>query len=237
MDSTHRTARLAGFLYLVMAILMFFGYMFIPARFSGDAATMARKIVEDALTYRITILMALVAQILFVFVVLNLYELFRGVDRKLARLMVTLVCIGIACDFVHLALRMAPLALLTDKDALPAFSSAQTVELSLTSFSVGANLGKLATSIWGLWLFPFGMLVIRSRWFPRLLGVLLMVTGAAYVATSFTGIVFPDQLPLVSRVAMPLYFGELPIVFWMLLFGTQRVAKAMPASFAQVAAE
>jgi hypothetical protein len=237
MNSTHRTARRTGGLYLVMAVLMFFGYLFVPARFSGDAATMTQKIVEDAFTYRLTILISLAAQILFVFVVVNLYRLFRDVDRRLALLMIALVCVGIACDFVHIALRMTPLVLLTDPDSFSAFATAQRIDLSLMSFSWGASLGQIVTSIWGLWLFPFGILSIRSGYFPKLLGILLMAAGTAYLATCFTAILFPERLPLLSRVVMPLYFGELPIVFWMLFFGTEKVAKAVPGRLAHAATE
>jgi hypothetical protein len=36
----------------------------------------------------------------------------------------------------------------------------------------------------GLWLFPFGLLVFRSGFLPRILGLLLFVSGFGYVAIS-----------------------------------------------------
>ncbi|MGI9070381.1 MAG: DUF4386 domain-containing protein [Bryobacteraceae bacterium] len=47
--------------------------------------------------------------------------------------------------------------------------------------------GILANEVfWGLWLFPFGLLVYRSRFLPRLLGVWLILNCFAYLATSVT---------------------------------------------------
>src|SRR5690348_620007 len=77
------------------------------------------------------------------------------------------------------------------------------------------------TALWGLWLFPFGILVIRSGFFPRILGVLLLVAGFAYLTSSVTSIVLSDYRQAVSRFMMPLYFGEVPIIFWLLSKGAK----------------
>src|SRR6185503_10163611 len=112
--SIQKTARLAGLLYLVMSIIMVFGFLYAPRAFivNGDPAATAHRIIEGERMYRITILASLVGQILFIIVALTLYQLFRDVDRWLARLMAVLVCVGVACDLVVLANRMAPLDLL-----------------------------------------------------------------------------------------------------------------------------
>jgi hypothetical protein len=229
MTSLKATARLAGLLYFVMSLLMIFGYMYVPAAFlGGDAAAVARKIMDGALMYRISVLTSLVGQLLFVFVVLTLYQLFKDVDRWLARLMVALVCVGVAAELVSIASRMAPLVLLGDDDFLAVFTKPQLDVLALGFLRLGGTLGRLITSIWGLWLFPFGILAIRSRFFPRILGFLLMAAGVGYMVTCVTFIVFPAQLSVVSRVMMPLYFGELPIILWLLVMGAKAPQGAAP---------
>ncbi|MBI4500479.1 MAG: DUF4386 domain-containing protein [Gemmatimonadetes bacterium] len=70
-------------------------------------------------------------------------------------------------------------------------------------------------------LFPFGILTIKSGFFPKALGVLLMVSGFAYVVSCVTSVVFPAHLQTVSQVVMPLYFAELPMVFWLLVMGAK----------------
>jgi hypothetical protein len=74
---------------------------------------------------------------------------------------------------------------------------------------------------WGLWLFPFGLLVMRSRFLPRALGLLLLVNGMAYVAVSVTSLVAPDFLRVVSLATLPALLGELWIMLWLLIKGVR----------------
>ena len=76
-------------------------------------------------------------------------------------------------------------------------------------------------AFWGLWLFPFGILVVKSGFIPRILGFLLMVAGFAYVMTGFASIVLPTYRQVVSQIMMPLYFGEVPIIFWLFIKGVK----------------
>jgi predicted transporter len=93
--------------------------------------------------------------------------------------------------------------------------------LALGFLRFHSNGVAVSTAFWGLWLFPFGLLVIRSGFFPRILGILLLVAGFAYLTSSVTSIVLPDYRQVVSRVMMPLYFGEVPIIFWLLIKGAK----------------
>ena len=201
MSSIKTTARLAGLLYVVMSIIMVFSYMYLPAKFMvpGDAAATARKITDAALLYRFGILGDLVAQILFIFVVLTLYQLFKDVSRTHARVMVVLVCVGVAAEIVNLATHLAPLILLSGADYLSVFTKPELDALAMGSLRLGNSLGQMLLAIWGLWLFPFGALTIKSGFFPKLLGYLLMVAGFAYVVSCVTSIVFPASAPWFPR--------------------------------------
>jgi uncharacterized protein DUF4386 len=223
MSSIKSTARLAGLLYVVMSAMMVFSYMYLPARFmvSGDATATARRIMDDELLYRIGVLTDLAAQILFIFVVLTLYQLFKDVSRTHARLMAVLVSVGVAAEIVNLATHMAPLIFLSGADYLTVFTKPELDALAMGSLRLGNSLGQLLLAIWGLWLFPFGVLTVKSGFFPKVLGYLLMVAGFAYVVSCVTSIVFPAYLDTVSRIMMPLYFGELPIVIWLLVMGAK----------------
>jgi hypothetical protein len=74
------------------------------------------------------------------------------------------------------------------------------------------------------------MLVIRSRFIPRVLGILLLLAGASYVASAFATLFLPAYASLVSQVAFPFYFGELPIVFWLLIWGARPRPADTPAA-------
>jgi len=134
---------------------------------------------------------------------------------------VLLVSIGVALALADLLLKLVPLVLLSGADSLSALTKPQLDALALGSLRFHGDGAGVVTAFWGLWLFPFGILVIKSGFFPRVLGILLMVAGFAYLVTSVTSIVLPRSLHVVSQIMMPLYFGEVPIIFWMLIRGAK----------------
>lgn len=228
MSSTKATARRVGLQYLAMSILSILGYMYLPSKYyvPGNATATAGRIVAASPTYRLSILIALAGQILFLFVVLGLYQLFKDVDKRQARLMATLVCVGVAAEVVNIGWHTAPLILLSGADWLSAFTRPQLDALAFGSLRLSGAFGQIITGFWGLWLFPFGVLTIKSGLFPRVLGWLLFVSGVGYCVTCAVSIVVPDQLAAVTRVVFPLYFGELGMVLWLPLVGAREPAPA-----------
>lgn len=232
MNSIKAAARQAGVLYLLLAITAPFNLMYVPRAFivPGDATATARNIAAGELTYRIGILSGLVSSIIFLFLVLSLYNLLKDVDRKHARLMVMLVAVSVAVGVVNLLNQIAPLILLSGTDFLSAFTKPQLDALALGFLRLRGNVTEVDMAFWGLWLFPFGILVIKSGFFPRILGILLMVAGFAYLISSFTSIVMPAYTHVVSQIMMPLYFGEVPIVIWLLIKGAKVPLPEAPRS-------
>ena len=104
---------------------------------------------------------------------------------------------------------------------LSEFTRSQLEALALGLLGVRSGATSLAMAFWGLWLFPFGILVIRSEFIPKPIGFLLLVAGFAYLTSAATAILLPDYRQMVSRVMMPLYFGEIPIIFWLLIVGVR----------------
>ncbi len=74
----------------------------------------------------------------------------------------------------------------------------------------------------GLWLFPFGLLVIRSGFLPRILGVLLIANGFALLAVSLTALLLPASLQIVNRIAILPELGELWMMAWLLIMGAKQ---------------
>ncbi len=222
MNSTKAAAHRAGVLYFLFMIVAIYGEFFFPAfMVPGDAAATARNITAAELTYRIGILAGFVTLIIFTFLVVSLYNLLKDVDKRHAMLMVLLVSIGVAIALANLLNKFAPLVLLSGADYLSVFTKPQLDALALGFLRLHSNGVIVATAFWGLWLFPFGLLVIKSDFFPRILGLLLMVAGFAYLTSSVTSIVLPSYRHVVSQVMMPLYFGEVPIIFWLLIKGAK----------------
>jgi hypothetical protein len=224
-----RATKRAGLLYLAAAIFGMVGFLYFHPRFviSGDPAATARSILGNEQLYRAGILIDVVGQTLFIVVVLELYRLFEHVDRNQARLMVALIGTSIAAQFAGFALNAAPLMLLKGEEYLAAFNRPQVEALAYASLSLNRRLGELVMSLWGLWLFPFAVVTMRSGFLPKFLGVLLILSGVAYVAASATAIMLPARLEALNNIVFPLYFGELIVILWLAFIGAKpRIAEA-----------
>jgi hypothetical protein len=222
MDSVQATARRAGVLYFLFMIVAILGEFLLPAFVvPGDAAATARNITASEPMYRLAILNSLVTLVIFIFLVVSLYKLLKGVDKSQAVLMVLLVTVGVAVALANLLSKFAPLVLLSGADYLSVFTQPQLDALALGFLRFHSGGLIVTMAFWGLWLFPFGSLVIRSGFLPRILGILLLVAGFAYLTGSVTSLVLPEYRQVVSRFMMPLYFGEVPIIFWLLIKGAK----------------
>jgi hypothetical protein len=223
MHPARNEARLAGLLYLLMSIAGIFSVLYVPSVVvvPGDAAATARRIGEAAFLYRVAVLGDLFASILFLFVGWSLYHLLEDVSRRLATLMVILVSVSAAVSVVLVVGRIAPLVLLSGADFLAVLPKAHLEALALGSLRLHGKGVEVVSAFWGLWLFPFGILVIRSGFFPKILGVLLLVAGLAYLTGSATSIVFPARSALLARILMPLQAAELPMLVWLLVKGAK----------------
>jgi hypothetical protein len=221
-DSRNAIARRAGLVYFVfMIVAIYREFLFPTVMVPTDAAATVGNIAAGQLTYRVGILLSFLTLVIFIFLVVLLYRLLKDVDESHALLMVLLVTIGVAIALANLHIRFAPLVLLNSADNLSAFTKPQLDAMALGVLGFHRSGASMSMVFWGLWLFPFGMLVARSGFLPRVLGILLLVAGFAYLVGSVTSIVLPAQSDLVSRVMMPLYFGEVPIIFWLLIKGAK----------------
>lgn len=154
------------------------------------------------------ILLGFVTHVIFILLVVILSKLLEDVDKSHATLMVLLVSIGVAVALANLLNGFAPVVLLGGADYLSVFTKPQLDALALESLRFRRSGAAVPMVFWGLRLFPFGILVMKSGFLPRLLGMLPMVAGLAYLTSGVTSMVLPEYWPVVSRFMMPLYFGE-----------------------------
>lgn len=233
MTTIQQQARAAGFLYLLIVFIAPIGLMYVPGKLivSGNAAATADNLRTSEWLLRAGIASELTGQVIAVFLVLALYRLFKPVSETLARQLVILgALVSVPIVFINVVNEIAALVLVSGADFLSAFERPELDALAYLFLRLH-DRGLTVTSVfWGLWLFPFGMLVVRSGFIPRFLGVLLMIAGAAYLASSFTILVLPQYAPMVTRLAFPLYFGELPIVFWLLIWGARPRPSGAPGT-------
>jgi Domain of unknown function (DUF4386) len=223
MNSTKKQARVAGLLYLLASIIGFFCLAYVPAKLivSGDATATANRIRASETLLRLGIASELIAFTIFIFVVLALYRLFKAVSEKHAVAMATLLLISIPISLLNLLNEIAALVLVSGASFLSAFEKGQLDALAYMFLRLHGQGFIVAQILWGLWLFPFGILVIRSGFIPRFLGYLLFIAASGYLASSFTSLLLPSYRHLVDQFAMVLEAGELPIIFWLLICGAK----------------
>ncbi len=152
---------------------------------------------------------------------LLLYQLLEPVHKTQAALMALLVLIAIPMSFVVALNYVAAQMLLSGTSEMSALTGTQRDALGMLFLRLHTH-GVLAVEIfWGLWLLPFGLLVMRSRFLPRVLGILLLIAGVAYVAHSMTSLLLAGQrIVLYERVTMlARAAGEFPIMLWLVVKG------------------
>jgi len=97
MNSPKRIARIAGVLYLLVAVFAAFAYtVFTKLYVAGDAVTTAANVVANSGLVRIAVVADLVQATVWVFLALTLYRLLKHVHQSAAGAMVVFVAIGLA---------------------------------------------------------------------------------------------------------------------------------------------
>jgi Domain of unknown function (DUF4386) len=231
MNSTKKQARRAGLLYLLAGLPAPFALLYVPSALivPGDATATANHVRASETLLRLGIAGELISAALLIFAVLAFYRLFKGVSEKHALAMMTLILVSIPISFLNVLNEIAALVLVSGADFLSVFDRGQLDALVLLFLRLH-NYGLLVAQIfWGLWLFPFGILVMRSGFIPRILGVILMIAGSAYVVSSLTSLLLPHYGHLVSQFAMVLEAGELPLVLWLVIWGAKVPLDEQPA--------
>jgi len=185
----------------------------------------ANNIGGHELLFRLGIVSDLLCGIILIFLILALYRLLNRVDRNLAVLMVILGgVLPATIDFVNVLNDAAALILVRGADFLSVFEKPQRDALAMLFLRAHHQEVLAAEILWGLWLFPLAILVYRSRFLPRFLGVWLIINGFAYLTISLTGLLVPQYEDVVSNYAFPALLGEMAIMLWLLIKG----AKSQP---------
>src|SRR5262245_16374791 len=206
-----KTARLAGVLYLLVVLRGPFVLLYVPGKLfvPGDATATAANIAAHQTLVRAHIVVSIVCELLFIAVVCVLYRLLKGVDAQLAALMVITILIDTPLAFLGVANEVGALAFVVNPEFLSVVDKPQRDALATLLINFDQKGTLVSEVFWGLWLLPLGVLVYRSRFMPRILGLWLFANGLAYVAISLTGLLSPPNQKMVSTIATPLLFGEM----------------------------
>jgi Domain of unknown function (DUF4386) len=232
MHPLKKAARIAGAIYLSMVVTGPFSLIYVPNKLivRGNATATADNILAHETMFRLAILADLIGAVIFICLGIALYKLLSGVSRTWAGLMIAFVLVSAAVGFLNTLNNIAALTLFRGADFLAVFDKPQRDALAYLFVRLHSQGILINEIFWGLWLFPFGLLVFRSGFLPRFIGVWLMINCFGYVALSVTELFFPDYYDAAFKWAQPVLFGELAIMLWLLIKG----AKVPPLELATV---
>jgi Domain of unknown function (DUF4386) len=226
-----QTARIAGFLYLLVVLTGPFVLLYVPAKLfvPGDAAATAANILNHESLFRAYIVVGLVSELLFIAVALVLYQLLKGVHHGLAVVMVILVLLVAPLALQGVANDLATLAFLRGGGSLAVFDQPHRDAIATLLITIDGQGVFVPEMFWGLWLVPLGLLVFRSGFLPRFVGIWLIVNGSAYVIIALTGMLVPQYVETVKQVSLPALFGEVVLMLWLLIKGVATPAGRLAA--------
>ncbi|MEV0947597.1 DUF4386 domain-containing protein [Rhodococcus sp. NPDC049939] len=217
--SPQRLARTTGWLYLVLAGLGMLGPLMLESLVvPGDASATADSIAQSLWLLDVS-LVAWIA-IIAVDVVLSvaLYLLLAPAGRALSLAAAAFRLVYSAVVGALLILPFIARALLTGGSDDAVDRQAQALA-ALEAFDVGF---LLALVFFGFHLLVLGPLLLRSRYVPRVFGVLLSVAGAGYITDSLLHLITDAGGGPISAVLLtPAVIGEIGLAVWLLIKGVQ----------------
>jgi hypothetical protein len=224
MSPTRNPGRVAGFWYLLLVILGPLRLIYIPDKLfvHENATATVNNITAHEWLFRFGMAADVVGAVVLIFLTLAFYRLFEGVDRYLAVLVVILGGVMPALlYFVNVVNDGGALMAVRGSGFLSAFDRPQRDALAMLFLRLHDEQNTAAEMLWGAWLFPLGMLVYRSRFLPRFLGVWLVINGFAYVILCFAGLLLPQYQGKVFLLSQPAMLGELALTLWLVIKGAK----------------
>jgi len=209
-------ARVAGLLYLGMVPLGFFGmYGHSMLTVPNDTAATINNIMTSVSMYRLSIMSALIVQVVNILLVLVLYKLLKPVSKNYAVLMVVFFLVSVPITMLNELNQFAVLQLLNGNNYLNIFETDERYARVMMFLDLHEHGIHISGLFWGLWLFPMGYLVFKSGFLPKIIGILLMIGGFGYLIDAVTFFFFPNFKPIVLYT----FWGELLLPLWLLIKG------------------
>ncbi len=227
MSSAHRRARIAGVLYLCLAVSSSLPWAYLNGSIvkGDDASATAANVAAHAPLLRLALVGELASMACYVLTAMALYALLSPVNRRVAASMVVFAATGAAVTGAVALPEAGALWLATDGSAPSGLGPQGTAALVLTLLHLRISGALVAGVFFGLWLLPMGYLAQRSGLFPRALGIALMVGCFSYLVDLVETLLFPDFGHMLSPfVLLPAIVAELWMVGYLLTKGIRRGA-------------
>ena len=222
--SQRKAARVAGLLYLLVIVSGVIAEFFVRQNLivPGDAAETAHNIIANEWLFRIGFVSDLIMITCFLLLALALYVVLKPVNKNLASLMVLIVLVGTAIAGINMLNHFAALVLLSGADYLTVFEADQLhalVMIFLNLHEAGTFIAQILS--WGPWLLPLGYLVFKSGYFPRILGVLLMIACFGHLIKGLQYFLVPDYEVITYPGLAVATIAEFSLCGWLLFKGAK----------------
>lgn len=217
-------ARTGGVLYLIIIIVGLFNEIFIRAKLivSADVTATASNLLASEQLWRLGFAGSIIMLMCAIPLALIMFVLLRPVNNHIALLALLFNLVSISVEAVSDLSIFAALFPLSGSNYLNAFEPQQLNVLSYLTFRMHASGYNISLVFFGMNCFFWGYLVYKSVYFPKIIGVLLMICAVCYVTNSFAWFLAPKfAATLVPAILVPCLIAELSLCLWLMIKGVQ----------------
>ena len=211
-------ARMAGVCQLLEALTATFGQVIVRDRLvvAGDAAATAANILGHEPLFWLGFASSLIGVAFHIAWAVLMYELLKPVNKSLSLLAAFIILVGCAIQTLTSFLYLTPLLILKGGSSFSAFTPEQLQALALLFLKLNAYAFNIDLVFFGLWCVLTGYLIFRSAFLPRILGVLLSISGLGFLTYIYPPLAYRLFFPYIA-VASAL--GEIPLELWLIVMG------------------
>lgn len=222
-----RTTRLPGLLWFLSTLTGSFGLSYIRSNVivPGDATATAGNLMAAEFFVRAAIVSSLLSQVFFFFFGLTLFHLFKAVNQRHATVLLASAMLTVGIAVVNTLHHFGALLIVSQADFLKVFSSEQLNAIALLLLRLANSSGQgLIEIFWTPFYLVFGLLILQSRFLPRVLGILLMLMGIGFGLNVLEKFLFPQFYPAVftQLAIVGGIVGSVPTTLWLLIRGAQQ---------------
>ncbi len=216
--SPRSVARMAGLFQALEAVTATCGQIIILGQLlvSGNAAATAANILSHQPLFWLGFALSVIGVVCHLAWALLLYELLKPANRRISLFALVIMIVGCSVQAVTAVFYVSPLLMLDAGNSLHAFSADQLQALAYAFLRINAYAFDVYLVFFGLWCALIGLLISKSTFMPKILGLLLAISGLGwmvYLAPPIANHIFFPYITSASAV------GELPLMLWLLIAG------------------
>jgi hypothetical protein len=214
MNSTSKIARTAGLFYLFYMITSFIANLFGKFVFV-EAPVTVNHIMTHTIQFRIGFVINLFSVVFFLLAAWALYVLLKPVNKDLALLFLLFNVAGFVVWLFSSLCLFASLVILNGTETIKTFQPDQLQALAVFFFSLYKNGVYMAQVPYGVWLFPLGWLVLKSRFLPKIFGMLLIADGICQFVYVCQRFILPDLGIIAYPCFVISFIAEVSLALWL----------------------